>query len=90
MQQISIDCAEIRDRDDFHKIFAAKLRLPEWYGENLDALFDCLTTISAPTTLILIHVQALINNLGGYGRAAINMMEQAERENGDYLTITML
>ena len=90
MQQIPIDCAEIRDRSDFHRIFAAKLRLPKWYGENLDALFDCLTEIGTPTTLILLHVQELINNLGGYGRAAINMMEQAERENGDFLTITML
>ena len=90
MQQITIDCAEINDRAEFHRIFAARLHLPEWYGANLDALSDCLTSITKTTTITLLNVQALINNLGGYGRAAINMMEQAERENSDRLTLNML
>lgn len=90
MQTVTIDCTAITDRASFHRIFAQKLQLADWYGENLDALYDCLTMISVPTVILLLNMQELLNNLGGYGRAAVNMMEQAERENGDFLTIQML
>ena len=87
--QITIDCAAIQDRSDFHKVFASKLRLPGYYGANLDALFDCLTTLNEKTTLTLNHMQCLIDNLGPYGRAAINMIARAERENPELLTVNM-
>ena len=74
MYQVTIDCAEIRDRDDFHRELAHKLRLPSWYGENLDALFDCLTELTKPITINLLSVQSLIDHLGSYGRAAIALI----------------
>jgi len=88
--EVTIDCRQISTREAFHDAMASRLRLPDFYGENLDALYDCLSTIGQKTTLNLIGVQALINNLGSYGRAAINAMERAERENCGYLTINML
>ncbi len=87
--QITIDCAAIQDKADFHKAFSSKLRLPGYYGANLDALYDCLTTINEKTTLNLNHMQCLIDNLGSYGRAAINMIARAERENPERLTVNM-
>lgn len=90
MYQVTIDCAEIRDRESFHQVFAQRLRLPSWYGENLDALFDCLTSLTTPTTINLVGVQSMLNRLGGYGRAAINAIEAAERENSDVLTVNMI
>ena len=90
MYQVTIDCSEIRDKDDFHRVFAQKLRLPSWYGENLDALFDCLTELTKPVTINLLGVQSLIDRLGSYGRAAINAIAAAERENSGVLTINML
>lgn len=90
MYQVTIDCSEIRDRDDFHRTFSQKLRLPSWYGENLDALFDCLTSLNKPTTINLLSVQSLIDHLGSYGRAAINAIAAAERENDTVLTVNML
>jgi RNAse (barnase) inhibitor barstar len=32
---------------------AGALDLPSWFGANLDALWDCLTDLSAPTALVL-------------------------------------
>ena len=90
MIQVTIDCTEIHDQEDFHDVFAQRLRLPKWYGRNLDALHDCLTDFSVPVTISLLHVQTLINRLGSYGRAAINCMEHAERENSEMLTLNML
>ncbi len=28
------------------------LRLPDWYGQNLDALWDCITDLTEPTVLV--------------------------------------
>ncbi|MBR6107503.1 MAG: barstar family protein [Oscillospiraceae bacterium] len=87
--QITIDCSEINDRTAFHRVFSSKLRLPGFYGNNLDALYDCLTSLSEKTTITLLHMQSLIDNLGSYGRAAINMIARAERENTGRLTVNM-
>ena len=87
--QITIDCSAIEDRAELHRVFASKLRLPSFYGGNLDALFDCLTSLPEKTTLTLLHMQALIDNLGGYGRAAINMISSAEREKPEKLKVNM-
>ena len=87
--QVTIDCSAIKDRTEFHRIFSSKLRLPGFYGSNLDALFDCLTSLPEKTTVTLLHMQCLIDNLGSYGRAAINMIARAERENPERLTVNM-
>jgi RNAse (barnase) inhibitor barstar len=38
---------------DFYDHLASALRLPDWFGRNLDALWDVLTDLSAPTALVL-------------------------------------
>lgn len=48
-----IDCACIHDPADLHRLIAQCLNFPDWYGNNLDALFDCLTCVSEPTCLVL-------------------------------------
>jgi RNAse (barnase) inhibitor barstar len=37
---------------DLHAALAAALGFPDWYGGNLDALWDCLTDLSEPTVLL--------------------------------------
>ena len=54
MQHYVIDCREISSREELHRLLAETLSFPEWYGHNLDALYDCLTEIGAPTHLVLL------------------------------------
>lgn len=86
---LTIDCASMQTKTDFHNKFAQMLHLPDFYGGNLDALHDCLTSLPQHTTLILLHTQALIDNLGPYGRAAINAITHAEMECPERLHIIM-
>lgn len=51
--RICVDCAGIRDAAAMHRRLAQALELPEWYGHNLDALYDCLTELEAPVRLVL-------------------------------------
>ena len=48
-----IDCSAIHSKEEFHRILAETLHFPAHYGNNLDALHDCLTSISEKTHLIL-------------------------------------
>ena len=48
-----IDCSGIDCSRELHRKIALVLSFPDWYGYNLDALYDCLTEIGAPTHLIL-------------------------------------
>ena len=39
-----LDCAEMKSIADIHNQLESKLPLPEYYGRNLDALWDVLST----------------------------------------------
>ena len=43
MQSYTVDLAGVRRIDELHDRLGEGLRLPDWYGRNLDALFDHLT-----------------------------------------------
>lgn len=40
-----IDVAGIDSVQTFHQVLAQTLSFPDWYGHNLDALYDCLTEL---------------------------------------------
>ena len=42
---IVIDCRQITDWDSLHTIFADRLGFPGFYGRNMDAWIDCLTSV---------------------------------------------
>lgn len=43
MKEIYIDFAEIGDYEDFYAQLKEKVQLPEFFGDNLDALYDSIT-----------------------------------------------
>ncbi|MCB9024794.1 MAG: barstar family protein [Bdellovibrionaceae bacterium] len=43
MKRISIDCSKISSLNDFHRVFSEVSEVPDYYGKNLDALWDVLT-----------------------------------------------
>ena len=43
MNKIILDGKDFKTKEELHKVLKEELELPEYYGENLDALWDCLT-----------------------------------------------
>ncbi|MGH3761383.1 barstar family protein [Actinophytocola sp.] len=41
-----IDGTAIRSKAEFYDAVAAALSFPDWFGRNLDALYDCLRDLS--------------------------------------------
>ena len=44
MPVVSIPADHIKDWDTFHDVFARVLGFPSFYGRNMDAWIDCLTS----------------------------------------------
>ena len=42
----TVDLRNIYTREALHNKLMERLELPEWYGRNLDALFDCLRELT--------------------------------------------
>lgn len=45
---VKIPIEEIRDWDSFHSVFARVFGFPEFYGRNMNAWIDCMTSIDDP------------------------------------------
>lgn len=81
MTTVVIDGGLMTSREAAHDLLAARLGLPEYYGRNLDALYDALTERGEPTRLVVLHREELEEFLGGYGRALLETLEDADRTN---------
>ena len=81
MAEIVLDGLELRSLAEVHDRFAQALALPEWYGRNLDALFDCLTDLKAPVTVRLLHRETLEDRRDRRGRALVRLLRRAAAEN---------
>ena len=82
------DCALMTDRKATHDYLKAQLMLPEYYGRNLDALYDVLTEIGDDTEIVLENPAAVAEQLGKYGEALLSTMQEAAESN-PHLTITL-
>lgn len=69
-----VDCAAVRSKEELLRGIAEALSFPDWFGENWDALEDCLTDLSwgeAPGYVLL------LDNCGGFSRADPEAFETA-------------
>lgn len=80
MKEIIIDCRDFISRSDLHRIFAAALSFPDHYGNNLDALHDCLSEIG-DTTLRMNHWNTAEQLLGRYACCTRRAIEDAAADN---------
>lgn len=51
MDRIFIDFDKFNTVDEIHNWIKDKLNFPDYYGKNLDALYDCLTDVMEPLVI---------------------------------------
>lgn len=81
MKTITLDASAMDSREAAYEQLAAALELPAYCGRNLDALYDVLTERGSPTRLVILHREELVEHLGDYGRALLETLEDADRDN---------
>ncbi|MDR0806565.1 MAG: barstar family protein [Enterobacteriaceae bacterium] len=56
MKSVTFDFSTIHSMPDFYQQFADTFLLPDWFGRNLDALWDVLTAvIPLPAEIVFTH-----------------------------------
>lgn len=68
-------------REKAHAHIRRRLRLPAYYGANLDALHDCLTDVAVPTQITLRFSDSMQKHLGEYGTKLISLLIACTGEN---------
>lgn len=86
MKTIIIDGNEIISMSDIHSIFAEELDFPEWYGKNLDALYDCLGDVTEELEIVIENKSELEENLGISFEKLCRLLEDISTEN-DYISV---
>lgn len=81
METIVIDGERMLNRRAAHDHLAEQLSLPDYYGRNLDALYDLLTEREGPVRLVVRHRKTILSWLKEYGAALCQTLEDAGRAN---------
>ena len=53
MKRIELDFKDLFTPRQIHEYIAEKLDFPDYYGKNLDALYDCRTDICEDTHVVI-------------------------------------
>ena len=82
MRKCTIDGAAMLTRADAHAQLARALELPEYYGANLDALWDCVSAMDAELTLV--HPAPMLDALKVYGCKLLETLCEAAESNAHF------
>ena len=84
MNIIILDGSVMTSRERAYKHIARELRFPEYFGKNLDALYDLLTDlyVNEDTIVILMNCRKMKKSLGEYGDKLIDVFANASEEKG--------
>lgn len=76
-----IDGAKMLTREAAHAEIAAAMNFPEYYGRNLSALWDMLTTTRGD--VVFANIDAMLGALGDYGQRLYFCFQKAAAQNSE-------
>ncbi len=77
--EVILDCTRFTDKTSSHAYLKEQFQFPGYYGNNLDALYDCLTELG--NCQIILQNSAALYEGGGYGDALLETLKEAVRDN---------
>ncbi|KHD35862.1 barnase inhibitor [Clostridium acetobutylicum] len=79
MKIVTIDGKEFKDKENLHRILKKELNFPEYYGKNLDALWDCLTgETKMPLKIVWKNFNDSKGYLGEYAERTVQVLLRVE------------
>lgn len=79
MKRVILDCGKLLSRKQAHRYLAEMLDFPDYYGKNLDALYDCLTDLGEYT--IALNGEDILRESEGYGAKVLRVLREAAHAN---------
>lgn len=81
MRTVIVPLSGCRSYLNLHQILQRTLGFPEYYGNNCDALWDCLTGyIERPLTVIIHGISALPADLNSEMQSILQVFYKAEHD----------
>ena len=87
MDIITLDGVLLAERTSAMDHLTEALSLPDWWGRNLDALYDCLTDCDPPRHLTLRNRAALGET--PFGRRLLRVLTDAARNDPMHLKLNL-
>lgn len=88
MKTVTVDFTGLNTPQSVHHALFQALSFPEYYGNNLDALFDCLTELDEDVEIILHNFPALEASVGSWSEQLMRVFRCAAEENpGLHITV---
>ncbi len=78
IKHFDIDFTECRYIGELYRELKKKLELPDWCGENLDALWDALTGIMYTPADISVKKTTAWQDIQEYADSIVEVMQEAE------------
>lgn len=79
METVRLSGALLRRRETAMELLGEALELPDWWGRNLDALYDCLTQPGCAARLVVEGRRDVEET--AFGRRLLRVLEDAAEEN---------
>ena len=77
----TLDLSGVKTKEELHDLLQKVLPLPDYYGRNLDALFDVLICISEPMEIRFQNTIVAENYIGDYLYSLFRLCEDLQAEN---------
>ena len=76
MSLIILNGRRMTDKTAAHAYIKRRLRFPEYYGANLDALADCLGELGRRKSIVLINADRMRGQLGDYAESLLEVFKE--------------
>ncbi len=80
MSLFLLDGKDMISKDAAYEVIAQEMNFPEYFGRNLDALYDCLTDLGSAPEIVFVNTAILLENLGEYGEKILSCFRDAASE----------
>lgn len=82
MNYIILDFNGIKSLWTLHEYFKEVFNLPDYYGHNMDALWDCLDcSFEFPTTIVLKNIEKIPSEMNEATEIMLELFEYLQRDN---------
>ena len=81
MYKVALLGKDITSEEELHLILKKELELPDYYGENLNALWDCLSSwVKLPLEIEWIDFEKSKEQIGCYADELLHLFKEAQEE----------
>jgi len=82
MKLYLLDGKEMTSRTMAYRVIGRAMSFPDWFGQNLDALADCLGGLSSDSAVIFVNTGVLAGYLGPYADRLLTCFRDLSEEVG--------